>query len=87
MSVNLSVRTDIDELVQTPEVLMQQMSLKLFARRQALLAEYVGKKVSYIAKGGKKRTATLQRVDEKDVAHLTDGGQTLHMSVRKLFFD
>lgn len=81
-AVNIQVQVGAKTILDTPEAVMQQLSLRVFQRRDKLISELLGKRVSYEL-NGKVCSGTLERIDGSTAYVLEDGERT-RVSVKRL---
>lgn len=83
--VHLQCRATADELLRNPEIILQRMSFRIHARRQALIDDQLGKTVYLKDLDGNVRAYKLDSVDEAGVATvLSTNGKRKSVNVNKL---
>ena len=84
--VHLATRVDASKLLQSPETVMQQMSIKIFQRREELIAELVGTRIHYDTGNGSTRCAVVERAEDSNLI-VRDGPNKIRVPVRRVNFD
>ena len=83
--VHVATRVDANVLLNSPDVIFQQMSLKIFQRRQQMIDDLVNTRVFYESSAGV-RSGRVERVDDNTMV-LVDGGSRVRVSLKKIRFD
>lgn len=83
--IHLAIRVEADALLHKPDMIMQQMSLKIFQRREQLIAELKDTRVGYVDDHGKRVTGVIESFDDGN-AVIRDGSRLVRVSARKLEF-
>ena len=81
-TLHLASRVERDTIVNRPEHVLQQMSIKIWQRRQEVIDELIGKRVVYET-GSQTRTAILERVDGNS-AFLRDSMSSFRIALNRL---
>lgn len=81
--VHIAQRCDLRMLIDTPEVVLQQLSFKVFERREQALKNLVGKKVTFYASGGGIEQGVVQSVSNMFCVVKVHQG-TLKVSLKKI---
>ena len=85
--VHLATRVDASKLLTSPDLIMQQMSIKIFQRREELLTSLVGTRVRYDAGDSVIRVGTVERLDESTNVVVRDGANKIRVPVRRILID
>tara|TARA_B110001450_G_C17316691_1_gene357676 strand:- start:100 stop:366 length:267 start_codon:yes stop_codon:yes gene_type:complete len=83
--IHLAIRVDADSLLNKPDMIMQQMSLKIFQRREQLIADLENTKVTFIDDNGKRIVGTVESFDDGN-AIIRDGSRSVRVSSKKIEF-
>ena len=81
-SVNIQVQVGAKTILEMPEIVMQQLSLKLFQRRDKLISELLGKRITYELNGDI-YSGILERIDGS-TAYILENGNRSRVSVKRL---
>lgn len=82
--VHLATRVDAKSLLVSPDVILQQMSLKIFQRRQELIEDLIGKRVEYELNDNATRSGIVERMDDSHSVVIRDGVNKVKVSIRRL---
>ena len=82
-TVHLASKVDVSTLVLQPEIIMQQMSMKIFKRRQEFLDSLVNTRVTYDISHGAIGSGMLIRYDN-DFVICRDGDITVKVPFKRL---
>ncbi len=83
--IHLAIRVDADSLLNKPDMIMQTMSLRIFQRREQLIAELKNTKVTFIDDNGKRILGTVESFDDGN-AIIRDGSRLVRVSSKKIEF-
>ena len=81
-AVHIASKASVQQLVNEPDVVMQQLSLKIFQRRQEVMESLVGQRLSYESSGSV-RSGVVMRVDDS-WAFLRDNDFTTRVPLKRL---
>lgn len=80
--VNVQVQVAARTILDTPEKVMEQLSFKVFQRRDKLIAEMLGKRVTYELDG--EYSGILERIDGSTAYVAVDDKARVRVSVKRL---
>ena len=80
--MNVQVQVGAKTILETPDIVMQQLSLKVFQRRDKLISELSGKRITYDL-NGESYSGMLERI-EGNTAYVLDNGERVRVSVKRL---
>ena len=83
--LHLATRVETHDLLAQPDMVLHQMSIKIFQRRQRLLEELVGTHVLYEVTGGF-RSGVVDKLEDAHVI-IKDGSHNVRVSLKRLHFD
>ena len=81
-SVHLAIKADAHALLSAPELILQQMSVKIFQRRQQLLDELLNERVTFDSSGGL-RSGIIERFEDQN-AIVRDGTSRYKVPLAKV---
>ena len=81
-SIHLAIRVDAEALLSKPDTIMQQMSMKIFQRREQLICELRDTRVMYHDDTGPK-AGTVQSFSNGN-ALIRDGSRLVRVSANRL---
>ena len=84
-TLHIATRVDANILLSTPDTVFQQMSLKIFQRRQQMIDELINTRVSYEINGGL-RSGKIERIDDNGMV-LIDGSSRVRIPLKKICLD
>ena len=82
-TVNVQTQVKASTMLESPETVLQQLSLKVLQRRQKLVDELIGTRVSYDNTDGTVHSGTIDRI-EMQVAVLIEGNERVRVALRRL---
>ena len=84
-TLHIATKVDANILLNTPDTVFQQMSLKIFQRRQQMIDELIDTRVLYESNGGL-RSGKVERIDDNTMV-IVDGNSRIRVSLKKIHFE
>lgn len=81
--VHLATRVEASQLLAAPETIMQQMSIKIFQRREELIQSLVGSHIQFEVGKAALRKGIVERVENTDFV-VRDGATRVRVPVSRV---
>ena len=81
--MHIAARVDAQTLLETPETVLQQMSLKIMERREEVIAQLIGSRVAYQTSDGV-RYGRIERIDNQKTVVISEGTTKVRVSFKRL---